>query len=164
MFLFHIQIYNDCIFEYVNELQRVFRVDKNKEDSIRALVEEMFHIQVKANNFMKLLTHDEDLSENLVLLLLRLKLTGFLKITDISEEFFLTPGAATSMCDKLEQLDYIERVRLKEDRRVVRVVLTKKGEKRVEEIFSKFSVQQLEAITSALSGIHQLFKKIEETI
>lgn len=139
-------------------------MDKNKEDSVRALMEEMFNIQVKSNRFMKILTHDQDISENLVLLLLKLKLFGFLKITEISDAFLLTPGAATNMCDKLEQLDFIERIRLKEDRRVVRVTLTKKGEERVDKIFLKFSVEQLDSIARSLSEINHLFKNIEETI
>lgn len=139
-------------------------MDKNWEDSSRALMEEMFNIQVKSNRFMKLLTHDQDISENLVFLLLKLKLFGFLTITEISDEFLLTPGAATNMCDKLEQLNFIERIRLKEDRRVVRVTLTKKGEKKVDEIFLRFSVEQLEKITKALSEINHLFENIEKTV
>ncbi|MEI2467885.1 MarR family transcriptional regulator [Niallia taxi] len=113
---------------------------------------------------MKLLTHDQDISENLVLLLLKLKLFGFLTITQISDEFLLTPGAATNMCDKLEQLNFIERIRLQEDRRVVRVTLTKKGERKVDEIFLGFSVEQLETITRSLSEINHLFGNIEGTI
>lgn len=139
-------------------------MEKNREDSVRALMGEMFNIQLKSNRFMKLLTHDQDISENLVLLLLKLKLFGFLTITEISDEFLLTPGAATNMCDKLEQLNFIERIRLKEDRRVVRVILTKKGEKKVDEIFLGFSVEQLETLTRTLSEINHLFKNIEETI
>lgn len=139
-------------------------MDKNKDDSVRALMEEMFNVQIKSNNFVKVLTHDEDLSENLVLLLLRLRLFGFLKITEVSDAFLLTPGAATNMCDKLEGLDFIERVRLKDDRRVVRVKLTKKGEARVDAIFSKFSIEKLESITSTLSEINVLLKKIENII
>ena len=139
-------------------------MDKNKDDLVRSLIDEMFNIQEKSNNFMKLLTHDEDISENLVLLLLRLKLFGFLKITEIADLFLLTPGAATNMCDKLEGLDFIERVRLKDDRRVVRVTLTKKGEVRVDEIFSKFSIEKLDSITSTFSEINVILKKIEDTI
>ncbi|MFJ7950650.1 MarR family winged helix-turn-helix transcriptional regulator [Lysinibacillus sp. NPDC096418] len=139
-------------------------MDKNKDDSVRALMEEMFNVQIKSENFVTVLTRDEDLSENLVLLLLRLRLFGFLKITDVSDAFLLTPGAATNMCDKLEGLDFIERVRLKDDRRVVRVTLTKKGEERVDEIFSKFSIEKLESITNYLSEINGLLKKIEKII
>lgn len=139
-------------------------LDKNMDNSIRALTEVMFNIQMKSNNFMHLLTYDEDLSENLVLLLLRLKLFRFLKVTEISEAFLVTPGAATNMCDKLERLDYIERIRLKDDRRVVRITLTKKGEERVDKIFSKFSIENLENITNVLSEVNILLNKIEKNI
>ncbi|MEW5591972.1 MarR family transcriptional regulator [Peribacillus frigoritolerans] len=122
---------------------------------------EMFNIQNKSKDFMKSLTHDENLSENLVLLLLRLKLYRHMKITEISEAFMLTPGAATNMCDKLEDLNYIERIRIKDDRRVVRVSLTRKGEERVEAIFSKFSKEKIERISSILEEINKLFEKIE---
>ncbi|MGE7187312.1 MarR family winged helix-turn-helix transcriptional regulator [Peribacillus sp. NPDC006672] len=122
---------------------------------------EMFNIQNKSKDFMKTLTHDENLSENLVLLLLRLKLYRHMKITEISEAFMLTPGAATNMCDKLEDLNYIERIRIKDDRRVVRVALTRKGEERVEAIFSKFSKEKIERISSILEEINKLFEKIE---
>ncbi|WP_260288562.1 MarR family winged helix-turn-helix transcriptional regulator [Peribacillus aracenensis] len=122
---------------------------------------EMFNIQNKSKDFMKTLTHDENLSENLVLLLLRLKLYRHMKITEISEAFMLTPGAATNMCDKLEDLNYIERIRVKDDRRVVRVSLTRKGEERVEAIFSKFSKEKIERISSILEEINKLFEKIE---
>lgn len=104
-------------------------MEKSFEDAIKNLMEEMFDIQNKSNEFMKVLTHEENLSENLILLLLRLKLFKHMKITEISEAFMLTPGAATNMCDKLENLDYVERIRIKDDRRVVRVSLTKKGKK-----------------------------------
>ena len=115
-------------------------------DVIRSLMEEMFEIQNKSKHFMETLTYDEDLSENLILLLLRLKLHGHMRITEVSEAFMLTPGAATNMCDKLEDLNYIERIRIKTDRRVVNVALTTKGEKRVEEIFSKLPLEKLVTI------------------
>ncbi|MBK3493877.1 MarR family transcriptional regulator [Viridibacillus sp. YIM B01967] len=136
-------------------------MEKSLEDVIHNLMEEMFIIQNKSNEFMKILTHDENLSENLVLLLLRLKLYRHMKITEISEAFMLTPGAATNMCDKLEKLDYVERIRIKDDRRVVRVSLTKKGEERVEAIFSKFSKEKIESISSMFMEINKLFKKNE---
>ncbi|MBE1557114.1 MarR family winged helix-turn-helix transcriptional regulator [Sporosarcina limicola] len=135
---------------------------ETSDDVIRRLMEEMFNIQNKSKEFMQLLTHDENLSENLVLLLLRLKLYRHMKVTEISEAFMLTPGAGTNMCDKLEDLDYVERIRTKDDRRVVRVSLTKKGEERVEGIFSKFSEEKLKRMSSVLAEINSLFEKIAE--
>lgn len=139
-------------------------MDKNKEASVQTLMEEMHSIQVKSNRFMKLLTHNQGISDNILLLLLNLKLFKFLKITEISDTFFLTPGAATKMCDKLEQLGLVERIRLKDDRRVVRVTLTHKGEEKVDEIFSKFSPEQLQTIASTLSEVNHLLKNIDKTI
>lgn len=137
-------------------------VNKKNDEIVRSLMEEMFHIQLKSNNFMRLLTFDMDLSENLVLLMLRLKLFGFLKITQIAEVFLLTPGAATNMCDKLERLGYAERIRLQDDRRIVRVALTKKGEDRIDTIFSKLSEEQLLIITNTLAEINKLLQNIED--
>lgn len=135
-----------------------------KDKAALGLIEEMFEIQQKANAFMNTLTHDKELPENLVLLLLRLKLSGFLKITEIAEAFRLTPGAVTNMCDKLEHLELIERVRIKEDRRVVRVTLTKGGEKRVEEIFKAFSPDQLNSMSRSLAKISRLFEEMNEAL
>ncbi|WP_046173421.1 MarR family winged helix-turn-helix transcriptional regulator [Domibacillus indicus] len=139
-------------------------MDNKKDQSVRQLTEEMFQIQLKANQFMKSLTREEELSDNLVFLLLKLKWSEFLKVTEIAEFFLLTPGAATNMCDKLERLGLVERIRLKEDRRVVRVALTKKGEERVHDIFAKFSAEQLETVISSLTQIRLLFEKIEDTL
>lgn len=137
-------------------------VENSSNDVIRSLMEEMFEIQNKSKHFVEMLTYDEDLSENLILLLLRLKLHGHMRITEVSEAFMLTPGAATNMCDKLEDLNYIERIRIKTDRRVVNVALTTKGEKRVEEIFSKLPLEKLVTISTTLAEINHLFEKIIE--
>ena len=55
-----------------------------------------------------------------------------MKATEIAGFFSVTPGAvtSTSMCDKLEKLDLIQRVRESEDRRVVKMNLTENGEKK----------------------------------
>ncbi|WP_226035205.1 MarR family winged helix-turn-helix transcriptional regulator [Aquibacillus saliphilus] len=45
----------------------------------------------------------------------------------------VTSGASTGIADKLESLDLIERQRSKVDRRVVTVVLSKKGENLVQD-------------------------------
>ncbi|WP_342512401.1 MarR family transcriptional regulator [Sporosarcina sp. FSL K6-1522] len=137
-------------------------MENSSNDVIRSLMEEMFEIQNKSKHFVEMLTYDEDLSENLILLLLRLKLHGHMRITEVSEAFMLTPGAATNMCDKLEDLNYIERIRIKTDRRVVNVALTTKGEKRVEEIFSKLPLEKLVTISTTLAEINHLFEKIIE--
>ncbi|WP_019242169.1 MULTISPECIES: MarR family winged helix-turn-helix transcriptional regulator [Bacillus] len=135
-------------------------MNKTTEENIQNVVDEMFKLQKKSNEFIKLLTHDDTLSENLILLLLKLKLYGHMKITEIAEGFMLTPGAATNMCDKLEELQLVERVRIKDDRRVVRVSLTNEGETKIASIFSKFSDEQLMNISDILKDINKVFDKI----
>ncbi|WP_313893151.1 MarR family transcriptional regulator [Psychrobacillus sp.] len=124
------------------------------------VLEEMFGIQDKSTRFMASLNYDEHISKNLMMLLFHLRLYRHMKITEIAEAFMLTPGAATNMCDKLEELDYVERVRIKDDRRVVRVSLTKKGEQKVESIFVKYSQAELEHISKVLAEINVLFSKL----
>lgn len=58
-----------------------------------------------------------------------------MKATEIADFFSVTPGAVTSMCDKLEKLHFVQRVRESEDRRVVNMKLTTEGEQKVQEIF-----------------------------
>ena len=135
-------------------------MNKTTEENIQNVVDEMFKLQKISNEFIKLLTHDDTLSENLILLLLKLKLYGHMKITEIAEGFMLTPGAATNMCDKLEELQLVERVRIKDDRRVVRVSLTNEGETKIASIFSKFSDEQLMNISDILKDINKVFDKI----
>lgn len=48
--------------------------------------------------------------------------------TDIARELLLTLGTVTTSLNKLEQKGYIERVRSTDDRRVVYVTLTPKGQ------------------------------------
>lgn len=48
-------------------------------------------------------------------------------ISQVADKLHLTPGTMTSMTDRLIKKGYIERVRDKDDRRVVRLMLTKRG-------------------------------------
>ncbi|MGG0891828.1 MarR family transcriptional regulator [Cytobacillus horneckiae] len=135
-------------------------MDENKEKSIHHFIVEV----LKNTRLNSLLIHDDELSDNLVLLLYRLKLAGYMKITDISAAFHLTPAAATNMCDKLERMGLVERVRLNEDRRVVRVTLTKLGAEKIYAMFAGLSISQLEVITSNIEAINNSVKAIEQII
>lgn len=48
-------------------------------------------------------------------------------ISQVADKLHLTPGTMTSMTDRLIKKDYVKRVRDTNDRRVVRLMLTKRG-------------------------------------
>jgi len=129
---------------------------------IQAVMSEMRQVQQKSRSFVELLTRNDVLSQNHITLLMDLKLTGSMRITDISERFFITAGAATSMCDKLEDQGLVCRTRTKEDRRVVMVALTEAGEEKVSEIFKRIPPQKLRTIADVFRQVNELMDRIVE--
>lgn len=83
-----------------------------------------------------------------------------MKATEIAEFFSVTPGAVTSMCDKLEKLELVERIREQEDRRVVKMALTNSGELKVQDLFLKFPQEKLVDMANILREVNQLMNKI----
>lgn len=136
--------------------------EPGKEQAIHNVMDNMSIVQQKSLTFVNLITKRESLTQNQLLLLFQLRLTGSLNISDIAERFVVTPGAASSMCDKLEDLGLIERVRLKDDRRVVRIILTGQGQTRIHALFDSFETAQLEAFSAVLAKINLLMNEIME--
>lgn len=127
---------------------------------VEVIMREMLEIQQKSKMFVNLLSEGESLSQNQLILLLQLKINSGMKATEIADFFSVTPGAITSMCDKLEKLELIHRVRESGDRRVVKIVLTNNGETKVQNLFLKFSQEKLTDMAKVLSDVNQLMKKI----
>jgi len=136
-------------------------MSKNSQThNVEIIMREMLEIQQKSKMFINLLSEGELLSQNQLILLLQLKFNGGMKATEIADFFNVTPGAVTSMCDKLEKLNLIQRVRENEDRRVVKMILTKIGEVKVHEIFLKFSQEKLTDIAKVLVNVNKLMSTI----
>ncbi|MFF5995054.1 MarR family transcriptional regulator [Lysinibacillus sp. KU-BSD001] len=74
-----------------------------------------------------------EVTHSLMIFLFMLQNKGEIRISEISEHFGVTSGAATGIADKLEDLGLIERYRSKTDRRVVTLVLSEKGKKLVQD-------------------------------
>ncbi|WP_042473508.1 MarR family transcriptional regulator [Bacillus ndiopicus] len=127
---------------------------------VEIIMREMLKIQQKSKMFVELLSEGESLSQNQLILLLQLKINDGMKATEVADFFSVTPGAVTSMCDKLEKLDLVQRVRENEDRRVVKMVLTKNGEIKVQNLFLKFSQDKLTDMAKILSDVNQLMQEI----
>lgn len=134
--------------------------DQDKQYAIHKVMESMANVQQKSQFFIDLITKQETLTHNQIMLLFQLRLTGSLNITDISERFVVTPGAASSMCDKMEEAGLIERVRTKEDRRVVNIVLTEQGNQRILRIFEAFPTSNLDRISGTLEQINKLMDQM----
>lgn len=128
--------------------------------SVEIIMKEMLDIQQKSKMFVELLSKGEALSQNQLILLLQLKINDGMKATEIAEFFSITPGAVTSMCDKLEKLELIQRIRENNDRRVVKMTLTSNGDKKVQEIFLKFPQDKLTDMANILREVNQLMNKI----
>jgi DNA-binding MarR family transcriptional regulator len=58
-----------------------------------------------------------------------ISLTGKLSLGDLGKRMYLQPNTITGLIDVLEQKGYVARVRDREDRRVVKVQLTPKGQR-----------------------------------
>lgn len=128
--------------------------------NVEIIMKEMLEIQQKSKMFVDLLSEGEALSQNQLILLLQLKINNGMKATEIAGFFSVTPGAVTSMCDKLEKLALIQRIRENNDRRVVKMVLTSTGDEKVQEIFLKFSQDKLIDMATILSEVNKLMNKI----
>ncbi|GIP61446.1 putative HTH-type transcriptional regulator YpoP [Virgibacillus pantothenticus] len=127
---------------------------------VESIMKEIAEIQYKSKQFMDMLTVDEDLPANQLVLLVKLKISGGMKAAEIASFAGVTPGAVTAMCDKLKKAGLITRLRDKEDRRVVTIQLTTEGEKYVQKVFAKFGSSQLREMTTILHEVNQLMSKI----
>lgn len=134
--------------------------EQDKQNAIHKVMEAMANVQKNSQSFVDMIIKQESLTHNQIQLLFQLKLTGSLNITDISERFVITPGAASSMCDKLEEAGLIERVRTKEDRRVVNIVLTEQGSQRILQLFEAFPISELNKVSGTLEQINELMDKM----
>ena len=129
-------------------------------NNVEIIMKEMLEIQQKSKMFVDLLSEGEALSQNQLILLLQLKINNGMKATEFAEFFSVTPGAVTSMCDKLEKLELIQRIRENNDRRVVKMALTNIGDMKVQEIFLKFSQDKLIDMANILREVNLLMNKI----
>jgi len=130
------------------------------DHDIQTVMIEMSRVQQKSKAFMDIFTKDVVLSQNHVMLLIDLKLANSMRITEISERFLITAGAATAMCDKLEELGLVCRIRTKEDRRVVLVALTEKGEEKINQVFKGFSKEKLHDFANVFKQVNELLSTI----
>lgn len=96
--------------------------------------------------------------------------SGPLKISDISGAMHLSPSTVSGMVDRLEKMGYVERIRSKEDRRVVLVKtapLFREKMRRRDETMEHFmsgllascTEEEAECIRKGLAALKSLFER-----
>ncbi len=80
---------------------------------------------------------------------------GPLTIGDVSKKMLVSGGCVTVILDNLEKENLVERMRSTEDRRVIKVQLTEKGEQLFKEIFGKHA-QRVTELASVLTEEEQV--------
>lgn len=130
------------------------------ENNIEVIMREMLAIQQKSRRFADMLCEGESLAQTQLILLIQMKINNGMKAFEIAEFLGVTPGAVTSICDKLEKLQLIQRVRENEDRRVVKMMLTEDGEAKVHELFLKFPQEELAEIKKVLLEVNHLLSSV----
>ena len=95
--------------------------------------------------------------------------SGSCPMVDLAKEQFISPPALTSIVDSLEKQGLVERVRSKEDRRIINIKITSKGEKlfaQAQPLYKQFFEKVMHAltkqeVTSLLAAFDKLSKSAQ---
>ncbi|SEM53641.1 transcriptional regulator, MarR family [Ligilactobacillus sp. WC1T17] len=90
--------------------------------------------------------------------------------SEVAKKLHLTPGTLTSTVDRLVKKGYVERIRSLDDRRVIRLGLTKKGRlmyrahdafhrKMVEGFLKDISTEQMKIVEKAIRNLEDFLNK-----
>lgn len=93
---------------------------------------------------------------------------GEMKVSDLSEKLGLSNSTVSGIIDRLEKQELLERIRSKEDRRVVYVKVTEKcrenSKKHFEEVNKMFEAMMDKATPEELDIILEGLNKLEEVM
>lgn len=101
------------------------------------------------------------------LLLRSLAVNGEMRVSDLSEKMGLSNSTVSGIIDRLEKQDMVQRIRSREDRRVVKISINKekcdvkefekKIDAKLQEIMNNASSQELDVILESLERLQQIF-------
>jgi len=111
---------------------------------------------------------DSPVSQAQFELLIELKKQGPMAVGELAQSNGLSAASVSQMVDRLSEQGHVERVRSEDDRRVVRVELSKQGEAAIDPILEKWRrnwkqalkdlpVEDLEAATRVLERIAAIY-------
>lgn len=90
--------------------------------------------------------------------------------SEVARELSITVGTLTTAINRLVKKDYVERIRSEDDRRVVKLGLTKKGKllyrvhqsfhrKMIESVLVDMNNEEAMALTKALANLHHFLQE-----
>ncbi|OTN76196.1 MarR family transcriptional regulator [Enterococcus sp. 8G7_MSG3316] len=90
--------------------------------------------------------------------------------TEVAKELSITVGTLTIAINRLVKKDYVERIRSEDDRRVVKLALTKKGKllfrvhqhfhrEMVKGVLSQMNPEEEKALLKALKNLHNFLQE-----
>lgn len=99
---------------------------------------------------------------------------GQIKISELSDKLGLTNSTVSGIVDRLEKMNFVERVRSEEDRRVVYVRLSpdfqelhkdfhKRAEKNIEDLLLNADPKELDKISEGLYALRNLLEREGKT-
>lgn len=100
-------------------------------NSMNTLWHSLLDMNRKLNQTLCLLSSVAEVPPSAVALVFKLEHKESMKINDIAEVLGITIGAASNLIDKLEEKQWVERVRSEEDRRIMYVRLTEPGKEQL---------------------------------
>jgi DNA-binding MarR family transcriptional regulator len=112
---------------------------------------------------------DFQLASGQVFVLMMLHKQNICKATDIANHLGVTSGAVTGLTDKLVNMGLLNRIRSEEDRRVVQLTLTPKGEDVLKQIrqerlqmllgiFEKLEIDDLEKMLDVFTKLNNVLE------
>lgn len=141
----------------------------------KSTIFDLIHLAELLNNetvkrFTKLFNNNIGISQILVLNELRIKSPQ--KQSELAEKIGCTPGAMTNIANKLINEEYAERKYSKTDRRLVQLIITKKGEGILveaqekgrymrEELYSVLAEEEINQMISIQKKLLQSIKNID---
>ncbi len=91
--------------------------------------------------------------------------SGPIKVSELSKKMYLHPATVVGILDRLERVGMVKRVRSQEDRRLVYVNLTKRGEdivRKSPEVAQGLLVSGLESLS--VQKLNKIYKGIDEMV
>lgn len=107
--------------------------------TVTSLWRSLMELNRQVKQMIQQMSTEVGISCSSVCLIFKLEHVPSMKMNDIADYLSITVGAATSLVDKLEPQDWIERIRSIEDRRIINVRLTNKGMNKLIEMRKQFA-------------------------